>query len=148
MTLIGVMSADGRSYLEVEDVVDGLGGGAVGEGGFSVDHLVRYEPQGPPVTLHPVEGGLAPLHSGQDLGGQEVLGPHEGRRGHHLNNTPVIRSTEPDPFIKVIVFRPFILIDLYFNVGFISEMSGLTERLFTFFIPFYLFLPLFFIVHV
>ena len=95
----------GLLYLEVEDVADGLGGGAVGEGGLAVDHLVRYEPQGPPVTLHPVESGLAPLHSGQGLRGQEVLGAHGGQRGHHLNNTPVIRSTEPDGFIEVNVFR-------------------------------------------
>lgn len=71
-------------YLEVEDVVDGPGGAVVRKRRPAVDHFIAYDPQGPPVALHPVGAVGSPVHGGQHLGGEEVLSPDGHGGGGHL----------------------------------------------------------------
>lgn len=63
-------------YLKVEDVVDCLGRSATRKRRPGIDHLIGYDPKGPPVTFSPVGAVRAPIHGFQDLGGEEVLGPN------------------------------------------------------------------------
>lgn len=71
-------------YLEVKDVVNGPGGSAIRKRRPAINHLICYDPKGPPVTLDPVGAVRAPIHSCQDLRGEEVLGPNGHRGSCHL----------------------------------------------------------------
>lgn len=68
-------------YLVVEDVMDCLGRSAFSKRRPGINHLIGYDTKGPPVTLNPIGALRAPIHGGQDLRGEEVLGPngHCGR---------------------------------------------------------------------
>ena len=61
-------------YLKVEDVVNCLRS-AIRKRWPAIDHLICYDAEGPPITLHPISAVRgSPIHCHQDLRGQEVLG--------------------------------------------------------------------------
>lgn len=71
-------------HLEVHDVVEGAGGGSLGEWGSPIDHLIGDHSHGPPVTLQAIGASPVLIHHGQHFGSHVVWGPN-GEFGIHLD---------------------------------------------------------------
>lgn len=78
------VSQEETMNLKIEDVVDCLGRGAFRKRGLSIDHLICYDPEGPPITLNPIRAVRPPIHGCQDLRRKEVLGPNRHCGSCHL----------------------------------------------------------------
>ena len=63
-------------YLKVDDVLDCLGRRVPRKRRPGVDHLISYDPEGPPVTLDTIGAVRTAIHGCQDLRGDEVLVPN------------------------------------------------------------------------
>lgn len=71
-------------YLEIEDVLDGLGRCAFRKRRPGINHLIGYDPKRPPVTLNSIGAVRAPIHGCYDLWGEKVLGPNRHCGSCHL----------------------------------------------------------------